>query len=147
MLFHQLIYVSAATQPFSDDGLYALLAQARAHNQARDLTGLLLYSDGLFLQVLEGTKAAVHQLYHGRVAHDSRHTHLRLLADGPAAERIFPDWSMGFLDTAPSDLADLVGHLNLDGPDFLGKHAPKTSPVLMALLLQFAGPRMQEANC
>ncbi len=143
---HQLIYVSAATQPFGDAALRALVAQVRPHNHGLGLTGLLLHSENLFLQVLEGDKAAVRELYHERIARDPRHTHLRLLADGPAAARVFPDWSMGFLDTIPSDLADLVGHLNLDGPDFLGKHAPETSPVLMALLLRFVGPRMQEAS-
>ncbi len=146
MGFHQLIYVSAATQPFGDAALQALVAHARPYNHARGLTGLLLHSEGQFLQVLEGEKAAVRELYYDRIARDPRHTHLRLLADGPVAERIFPNWSMGFLETNPLELADLVGHLNLDDPDFLGKHAPKTSPALMALLLRFAGPRTQEAD-
>ncbi len=146
MRFHQLIYVSAATQPFGDAALRALVAHARPYNHARGLTGLLLHSEGLFLQVLEGEKAAVRELYYERIARDPRHAHLRLLADGPAAERIFPDWSIGFLDTAPSDLADLVGHLNLDGPAFLARHAPETSPVLMALLLRFVGPRTREVR-
>ncbi len=62
------------------------------------------------------------------------------------AERIFPDWNLGFVDPLPPDLAPLAGYLDLDGPGFLGKCAPKASPVLLALLRRFAGPRLQNAR-
>ncbi len=146
MRLHQLIYVSAATRPFSDADLEALVARARRENHARGITGLLLHSEGVFLQVLEGEKAIVDELYHGHIACDTRHTHLRLLADGPAAGRIFPDWNLGFVDPLPPDLPPLAGYLDLDGPEFLGKCAPKASPVLLALLRRFAGPRLQQAR-
>ena len=71
---------------------------------------------------------------------------LRLLADGPVAGCVFPNWSIGFLDALPSELGDLVGHLHLDGPDFLAKHAPAISPVLMALCSSFVGPRTRQVR-
>lgn len=144
MALYQLLYVSAATEPSGNAALQTLVASARSYDHG--LTGLLLYSESLFLQMLEGEEAAVHEVYYDRIAADPRHTHLRLLADGPVAGCVFPDWSIGFLDALPSELGDLVGHLHLDGPDFLAKHAPAISPVLMALCSGFVGPRTRQVR-
>lgn len=146
MALYQLLYVSAATEPSGNAALQTLVASARSYNHDHGLTGLLLYSESLFLQMLEGEEAAVHEVYYDRIAADPRHTHLRLLADGPVAGCVFPDWSIGFLDALPSELGDLVGHLHLDGPDFLAKHAPAISPVLMALCSGFVGPRTRQVR-
>ncbi len=137
MSLHQLIYVSTAAQPFSDDELRALLAQARPRNQATGLTGLLLYSEGLFLQLLEGAEATVRELYYGPIARDLRHRRLHVLADGPLAARTFPDWHMGFLHTSPASEVALDGYLNPAEASFLANHAPAASPVLLNLLHQF----------
>jgi hypothetical protein len=53
-----LVYVSSATKPFSPDELSELLAQARVDNAALGITGMLLYSNGNFMQVLEGGGAS-----------------------------------------------------------------------------------------
>ena len=90
MVLHQLLYVSAATKPFGNAALQTLVTSARSYNHDRGLTGLLLYSESLFLQMLEGEEAAVHEVYYDRIAADPRHTHLRLLADGPVAGCVFP---------------------------------------------------------
>jgi len=50
----QLIYVSAATNRFNPAELRELLRLARLKNQQLDVTGMLLYHEGSFLQVLEG---------------------------------------------------------------------------------------------
>lgn len=146
MPLHQLIYVSTAVQPFGGDALRALLARARPRNQAAGLSGLLLYSEGLFLQLLEGDAAAVHKLYHGRIAPDPRHHRLHLLADGPATSRAFPDWHMGFLNTTPASAAALAGYLNPAAPGFLADHAPQMPSVLLNLLHQFANPAPRAAR-
>lgn len=137
MSLHQIIYVSTAAQPFGGDELRALLGQARPRNQASGITGLLLYSEGLFLQLLEGAQAAVHELYRGHIARDPRHRRLHVLADGPLADRTFPDWHMGFLPTSPASEAALDGYLNPAEVSFLANHAPGASPVLLNLLHQF----------
>ncbi|OGX91767.1 BLUF domain-containing protein [Hymenobacter coccineus] len=134
---HQLIYASTATQPFSDDELRALLAQARPRNQAAGLRGMLLYSKGLFLQLLEGETAAVYELYYGRIARDLRHRRLHVLADGPLTDYTFPEWHMGFLHTTSTSEVVLDGYLNPVETSFLAKHAPNASPVLRNLLHQF----------
>ena len=57
-LYH-LCYVSTAAVDFSDEALVALLDEARSANTDRDVTGLLLYREGSFYQVLEGSESAV----------------------------------------------------------------------------------------
>lgn len=72
-----------------------MLEQARELNASNDVSGLLLYRDGAFLQVLEGERSRVHETYE-RIRADSRHTRVTTLIDEPAAQREFPDWRMGF---------------------------------------------------
>lgn len=90
-----LVYVSNAVQPLSAAELRELLACSRAHNLRDGLTGLLLYRDGYFLQVLEGPRAAVRQTF-GRIERDRRHHHLCLLDERPIVRRVFGEWSMAF---------------------------------------------------
>ncbi len=58
-----LVYVSSATRPFSGEDLRALLATCRKNNAELGVTGMLLYKDGNFMQVLEGDEEAVRGLY------------------------------------------------------------------------------------
>ena len=58
------------------------------------MTGVLCFSDGLFLQVLEGGRLAVSQLYN-RIANDTRHRDVVLLSYEEIGERKFAGWAMG----------------------------------------------------
>lgn len=84
-----------AVRPFSPEELLQLLTQSRARNRERDLTGLLLYRNGQFLQALEGPAAQVDALIE-KIWVDRRHAGLRILMREEISEREFPDWSMGF---------------------------------------------------
>src|ERR1700743_3762484 len=105
---HKLLYVSNTRRDFPDDGLRAVLATSRKNNAALGVTGLLLYIDGGFLQVLEGERAVLQALY-AKIAKDPRHWDTKLLLDD-AGPRNFGSWSMGF-ETLSPDSADagLVG--------------------------------------
>lgn len=92
-MFH-LVYVSSAVAPFSQDELLDLMARSRENNARVGLTGLLLYKDGNFMQVLEGDEGAVRATY-ARIGQDRRHRGLLTLLQGPIDERSFPDWTMG----------------------------------------------------
>jgi uncharacterized Fe-S cluster-containing MiaB family protein len=59
----QVIYASAATKPFDRENLVELLKIARSKNMAADISGMLLYHSGSFLQVLEGPEQNVEELY------------------------------------------------------------------------------------
>ena len=53
---YQIMYSSQASAPMTVAGLEQILADARTGNQARDVTGALVYVDGVFFQILEGEK-------------------------------------------------------------------------------------------
>lgn len=90
----RLLYASRAANPMSEAELSAILKSSRAHNSAEGLTGLLCYSDGIFMQVLEGGRDAVNARYKAIVS-DARHRDVILLSYDEVAERHFAGWSMG----------------------------------------------------
>lgn len=104
-----LIYGSSAVKPFSDAELVALLAQSRQKNERLNITGMLLYRDGNFLQVLEGDAAAVEALYE-TVAKDPRHHHVQTFLKRPITKRSFEEWQMGFVNLNTLDPATIPGY-------------------------------------
>jgi hypothetical protein len=92
-----LVYVSSAVTPFSVADLTELLSISHRHNAPLGITGMLLYKDGNVMQVLEGDKATVLQLY-SKIGRDPRHRNLITILQGPVEHRTFADWSMGFRD-------------------------------------------------
>lgn len=96
----QLIYFSQATVPFNESQLAWLLRQARTFNAAHGITGILLYGNEQFLQVLEGEPPTVQALY-AHIRQDPRHRSVVTYADHPIAERAFTEWNMAFQPLAP----------------------------------------------
>lgn len=74
----QLIYVSHAVERFSERQLKDLLILSRDANKEHGVTGLLLYNDGNFMQVIEGESAEIDQLYLN-ITNDPTHTGVTLL--------------------------------------------------------------------
>lgn len=90
----RLIYASRAAQAVNHDTLGALMKSSRARNLAAGITGVLIFNDGVFLQLLEGGRNAVSALYN-RITRDERHHDVVLLSYDEVAERRFTGWSMG----------------------------------------------------
>jgi len=95
----RLLYASRADASMDAAQIAAILETSRAHNQREGITGVLCFSEGIFLQVLEGGRAAVTRLYN-RIAADGRHRDLELLAYDEIGERRFAGWSMGLVNMA-----------------------------------------------
>jgi len=94
-IFH-LCYVSTETEHFTQEDLVALLGVARTANTEHDVTGLLLYREGSFYQLLEGNQGAVNHIFEV-IKQDPRHKEVRILFSGETETREFSDWRMGFL--------------------------------------------------
>lgn len=90
-----LIYVSSASHLMSEDELLSLLQEARERNQELNVTGMLLYQDGTFMQILEGDKQTVLDLYDA-IKMDDRHKGVITMLTADIQEGNFQDWSMGF---------------------------------------------------
>lgn len=104
----QIIYVSAAKRPQTDAELIGLLNVSRVRNKAADLSGLLLYDQGCFLQVLEGEPARLAAMF-AKIARDERHHRISKLVDAPVDARSFAAWSMGFSNATPDLIHDVPG--------------------------------------
>ena len=102
------IYASAATRLFETAELTALLQGARKHNDAAGLTGMLLYTEGSFFQVLEGAPDAVESLY-ARIERDKRHEQVTKIVAEAIPSRSFGQWTMGFSQVSRKELALISG--------------------------------------
>ena len=59
MSLYCLVYTSISNQKMSDDNLKDLLKKSRLKNEMLNITGMLLYLDPFFIQILEGEEAIV----------------------------------------------------------------------------------------
>lgn len=131
-----LVYVSSATKLFTEDELLELLQKARTNNQRDGITGMLLYSNGNFIQVIEGDEDAVLSL-HNRILSDPRHTRIITLLQRPLTKRMFAEWSMGFrnLDLAPEEMPAGFTRFLAESDDSTGASA--NGEIVYKLLLNF----------
>jgi hypothetical protein len=116
---HRIIYLSSGIKIFSDEEINDLLKVSRNNNEKNGITGLLLYSDGNFMQILEGEKEAVESTYN-KILNDTRHRNIILISKEPIKNRNFKEWKMGF---------------SIVDNDFLEKH-PEINPFNMKKTLK-----------
>jgi hypothetical protein len=90
----RLMYASRALPDVNQDALVAILRKSKLNNPSVGVTGVLCFSEGIFLQALEGGRSAVNQLYN-KITSDPRHTQVELLSYSEIGERRFAGWSMG----------------------------------------------------
>ena len=109
---YYLIYISAANHLLSEQELAELLTVSRANNTRLNVTGILLYSNGNILQVLEGEKEVVQSLYE-KITKDERHRNVLRLISNESAERSFSDWSMAFKTLNPEEWDEYEGYIRL----------------------------------
>jgi hypothetical protein len=110
----RLIYISRAVGPQTTTITTQILETARAFNKAHDLTGVLCQGKGLYVQVLEGERSIVNELYR-RIVADNRHEHTEIVHFGEIDTRQFKDWTMALV------------HLSIDDPMVTMKH-PEFDP-------------------
>jgi wyosine [tRNA(Phe)-imidazoG37] synthetase (radical SAM superfamily) len=105
-----IVYVSTAVKLMHENQLLDILHNSRQHNAALNISGVLLYSKGTFIQVLEGKDGVIDALY-SRIEADQRHKDVVKLVDKPIAEKSFSQWLMGFAITDSAKTEKLVGYL------------------------------------
>jgi hypothetical protein len=89
----RLLYVSRCINN-NTETVESILNQSRLHNPSLGITGILCHSGNIFLQAIEGGRAAVSELYN-HICKDSRHTDVVLLHYEEITERRFGGWTMG----------------------------------------------------
>lgn len=102
------VYSSTASSNFKESDIPGLLAQIRENNGRLEVTGMLLYIEGSFFQVLEGRPHVVDALIR-TIQTDSRHTRITIVIREPIPRRDFSGWTMGFEAIGLADAGDLIG--------------------------------------
>jgi hypothetical protein len=135
----QLVYASSAHRPMTPSTLDALLGTIRANNERLGVTGMLLYRDERFLQVLEGPQHTVRTLY-DTIRADERHTAVVPLRERLVDQREFADWTMGFSDLERADPDTLLdGYVPLLNGQFTPEHFRRHPAQVHQTLLRFRG--------
>ncbi|MEY4510140.1 MAG: hypothetical protein RLZZ450_2262 [Pseudomonadota bacterium] len=106
-----------------------ILASSRRNNPALGVSGILLYHQGSFMQLLEGEEPTVRELY-TRIALDPRHHRIASLRERHIETRSFGSWSMGFVALDPRLLHDLPGRHALSSNGTLEHDAETVLPLL-----------------
>jgi hypothetical protein len=101
-----VICVSSAAPDISEHDTVGFLNEARKTNRENDISGMMLYIGGCFLQLLEGEAAKVDSVCR-TIFRDQRE--MRMILRESIAEREFPEWTMGFEAVAPLEAARLLG--------------------------------------
>lgn len=111
----QLVY---ASQLRGDESvLSAIHSHAVRNNTAHTITGMLLYANRRFLQVLEGERDVVHTTF-SHIKADPRHEQVTLILEQPIEAHYFQHWNMGFRQLSDEALAQHPAYASYFNDDF-----------------------------
>ncbi len=135
---HELFYCSYAMKGISNEDILNILEVSRQNNSERNITGILLYwkNTNQFLQVLEGDKKSIFDLYE-KINNDTRHSALKLIYHGEISERGFSGWSMAFNDLAEIDTQQLCGFSEFAMSGFLTERTAVEASMAVNLMKSF----------
>lgn len=139
----QVSYVSQTSEPMSPSALLDLLLECRSKNEKRGVTGMLLYGNSTFLQVIEGEDDVIDSLV-SRIEADPRHDRIQTLHRRSIKEREYGDWSMGFEQVANEDLSGVDGLANFAPDDFTLDYLSDHGPVVDSLLQHYRQPHWDQ---
>jgi hypothetical protein len=138
-----IVYVSAATEPMSEEDIAGILVHSRANNRRNDLTGALLYRSDRFIQILEGPDDQVRARF-AIIAADPRHRSVHKMSEKQIARRQFPEWTMGFNPEGDQSVRQLDGFDDFfrsrTGLDRI-KHAENEAQQMLEWLSEYWFPR------
>jgi uncharacterized Fe-S cluster-containing MiaB family protein len=132
---YHLIYVSHASTKLIEDELFQILESSREKNKEKSVTGMLVYLQGKFIQVLEGKKSIVEELFE-EIKKDPRHKKVIKILEGNTPERIFKNWSMGFKKINLNQFTEISGYTD---PEvfFSEDRITEESPAALIFLAHF----------
>ena len=108
-----LLYSSQAKGHPNTQEFAIILEQCLRNNPAKGITGLLLYHNGSFMQIIEGEKENILALYEV-IRQDLRHEHVQTIVAGEQDGRKFPNWAMGFRAFTGGQEITVPGYINLN---------------------------------
>ena len=130
----QIIYISSAVKKMDDDDLLDILKTSRENNKKNDISGMLLYDNGSFIQVLEGEDSLVDNTFIN-IQNDERHNNVLVMQSRDLDSREFANWSMGFENISNIDKTKIDGYAQFQSLLYENKFSD--SSLAKKILLQF----------
>ncbi|MFX4228526.1 MAG: BLUF domain-containing protein [Porticoccaceae bacterium] len=118
MQIRQVIYRSKKASGFPESEIQSMFQNFKTPNTTYEITGILFYIDGNFIQCLEGSEANIEQLL-SNIIHDPRNTALTILSDSMVKGRRFPTWWMGFRNMSANELMQQKGFVDISRKETL----------------------------
>jgi hypothetical protein len=119
MVLKRTIYTSKAKKQFNKRNLLDLLHDSRAYNKIDSISGVLMYRQGIFLQVIEGESEIIDDLL-TRIKRDPRHSEFKIIFDSSVNSRFFSNWAMGCADLDQPELSFIPGiRTDLSDPEVI----------------------------
>jgi hypothetical protein len=135
----QTAYVSRAAEAMSQEALLSLLQQCLANNEASGVTGMLLYGNDTFLQVLEAEEATLDAVV-DKIQKDPRHSKIHFLYRKPLEQRQYSGWSMGLKRVSTDGLQAVGGVPEFGAADFNVDYLIEHEAVVENLVERFREP-------
>lgn len=110
-----ICYISSATRLLKPGDLEEILRKSRRRNEERGISGVLLHSNGTFMQIIEGPERAVESLFEV-ISMDPRHTGIQRLLTRRLEERQFGDWSMACREMSAKEQSEMGLYSELLNP-------------------------------
>lgn len=88
-----ILYQSDRKPICTEAEIQKILASCKKNNSHKDITGMLIYTNNKFMQMLEGDYNAITELYN-KIKQDQRHHHVVSISLGMLKKRNFPGWAM-----------------------------------------------------
>ncbi|NNE31742.1 MAG: BLUF domain-containing protein [Winogradskyella sp.] len=100
-MYYSVIYQSKADEKFSSKEIELMLMKAKRKNKRLRVTGCIVYANDKFIQLIQGPKDAIIDLY-SAIKADKRHFSVTTLLEGGSQEKLWKDWSMAMLNFSGS---------------------------------------------
>ena len=113
MQLYRLAYASLVNKKLNKTDLREILSKSINNNSRDNIGGALLFNSGIFLQLLEGTRAALNVTYR-RIAMDERHERVDLIGLELVKERLFKTWSMALIEDNAAAKRTLLKYCGVD---------------------------------
>ncbi len=127
----QVLYSSKLIKSFTPEVIEDILKVSRKNNAANEVSGMLLFRDGDFLQLLEGDKMNVYYTLK-KIRDDKRHSGFKILHEAEINTKIFDKWSMAFKNSS-----EINGEMNEKFSTLLKIDEIKSNLQLMDVLNKF----------
>ena len=109
-MIYQLTYKSEPFPWITIEDINNILVISKAFNSSNNITGCLIYTKSIFMQVLEGEKKVVDRLYR-RIEKDKRHFNVQLMHTADTDKRVFPKWAMAYLGLQETTTAENINKI------------------------------------